>query len=170
MPQLNGSQTGGEMLQKGKINPERELMVYSRKKIQQKSKDLPIIMSENQSESQNEGPSNDSGNSGANVISYSPPSDLDIPIVIRKGTRTCTQRPIAKYLSYHRLSKNYRAFISNVSNLFIPRTIKEAISEPNWKLAINEEMNALKRNGTWEVVSLPRDKKIVGCKWVFIVK
>ena len=83
-------------------------MVYSRKKIQQKIKDLFIIMSENQSESQNEGPSNDSGNSSPNVISYSPPSDLDIPIAIRKGTRTrtCTQHPITKYLSYHRLSKN----------------------------------------------------------------
>ena len=31
-------------------------------------------------------------------------------------------------------------------------------------------MNALKKNGTWEVVELPRDNKIVGCKWVSTVK
>ena len=88
-------------------------------------------MFENQSESQNEGPSNDSGKSSPNVISHSPPSDLDIPIAIRKDTRTCTQHPIAKYLSYYRLSKNYRAFTSSISNLFVPRTIKEVIGEPN---------------------------------------
>ena len=31
-------------------------------------------------------------------------------------------------------------------------------------------MNALKKNGTWEVVELPRHKKTVSCKWVFMVK
>lgn len=31
-------------------------------------------------------------------------------------------------------------------------------------------MNALKKNGTWEIVELPREKKIVGCKWVFTIK
>ena len=31
-------------------------------------------------------------------------SDLDLPIAIRKGTRTCTRHPISKYVSYDRLS------------------------------------------------------------------
>ena len=44
------------------------------------------------------------------------------------------------------------------------------MENPNWKSAVLEEMNALKKNGTWEVVELPRHKKIVGCKWVFTVK
>lgn len=33
-----------------------------------------------------------------------------------------------------------------------------------------EEVNALRRSDTWEIVDLPKEKKIVGCKWVFIVK
>ena len=33
-----------------------------------------------------------------------------------------------------------------------------------------EEMNALRKNGTWEVVDLPIDQKRVRCKWVIIVK
>ena len=33
-----------------------------------------------------------------------------------------------------------------------------------------EEMNALKKNGPWEVVDLPREKKVVGCKWAFTIK
>ena len=52
----------------------------------------------------------------------------------------------------------------------VPRNIQEALDEPSWKLAVFEEMNALKKNGTWEVVDLPREKKVVGCKWVFTIK
>ena len=33
-----------------------------------------------------------------------------------------------------------------------------------------EEMRALQRNETWEIVDLPREKKTVGCKWVFTIK
>ena len=29
------------------------------------------------------------------------------------------------------------------------------------------EMDALEKNGTWELVELPKEKKLVGCKWVF---
>jgi hypothetical protein len=98
-------------------------------------------------------------------------SDLDIPIAIRKGIRTCTKYPIAKYISYQRLSNNHRTFISNISHVVVvPRNIQEALDDLNWKLAVLEEMNALRKNGTWELVDLPRDKKIVGCKWVFLVK
>jgi Reverse transcriptase (RNA-dependent DNA polymerase) len=33
-----------------------------------------------------------------------------------------------------------------------------------------EELEALDKNKTWELVSLPPGKKAVGCKWVFTVK
>ena len=36
-------------------------------------------------------------------------NDLDIPIDIRKGKRSCTSHPISKYLSYGKLSKKYNA-------------------------------------------------------------
>jgi hypothetical protein len=42
------------------------------------------------------------------------------------------------------------------------RNIQEALDDPNWKLAVLEEMNTLKKNGMWELVDLPRDKKTVG--------
>ena len=31
-------------------------------------------------------------------------------------------------------------------------------------------MNALQNNSTWEIVDLPKEKKTIGCKWVFTVK
>ena len=33
-----------------------------------------------------------------------------------------------------------------------------------------EEMNSLKRNGTQEIVKLPRDKRTMGCKQVFMIR
>ena len=33
-----------------------------------------------------------------------------------------------------------------------------------------EEMKALDSNNTWELVDRPKDKKVVGCKWVFTIK
>ena len=33
-----------------------------------------------------------------------------------------------------------------------------------------EEMNAFKKNGTWEIVDLLKEKRTLGCKWIFTVK
>lgn len=44
------------------------------------------------------------------------------------------------------------------------------MSDPNWVIAINEEMNSLHRNNTWELVDLPVGRKAIGCKWVFKIK
>ncbi|CAL8996419.1 unnamed protein product [Prunus brigantina] len=35
---------------------------------------------------------------------------------------------------------------------------------------MNEEMRALQKNGTWELVPLPHGKKTVGCRWIYTVK
>eukprot|EP00253_Pinus_taeda_P018477 PITA_18477 len=35
---------------------------------------------------------------------------------------------------------------------------------------MKDEMMALNKNGTWDLVELPKGRKIVGCKWVFKLK
>ena len=89
---------------------------------------------------------------------------------LRKGVRSCTQHPIANYLSYKKLSKSQKVVTSQIHDLFVPKNIQEALSHSDWKLAVLEEINALRKNGTWEVVELPKGKKTVGCKWVFTIK
>jgi hypothetical protein len=39
-----------------------------------------------------------------------------------------------------------------------------------WKEAVKNEMNALDKNATWDLVEIPRDMKTVGCKWVYKLK
>jgi hypothetical protein len=51
-----------------------------------------------------------------------------------------------------------------------PKTIEEAYSSPDadlWKEAVQNEMDSIMCNGTWEVVDRPYGCKPVGCKWVF---
>jgi len=35
---------------------------------------------------------------------------------------------------------------------------------------MDEEMATLDVNATWELVALPKDKKAIGCKWVYKIK
>ena len=35
---------------------------------------------------------------------------------------------------------------------------------------MNEDMSALEKNGTWEIVETLGDKRAVGCRWIYIVK
>ncbi|KAL4360740.1 hypothetical protein GQ457_04G014980 [Hibiscus cannabinus] len=51
-----------------------------------------------------------------------------------------------------------------------PQETQEALSHPNGRIAVKEEMDAILKNGTWEVVTLSRDKSTVGCKWIFTIK
>lgn len=39
---------------------------------------------------------------------------------------------------------------------------------PEWRKAIEEEIEALRKNGRWKTTDFPKGKMIVGCKWVFI--
>jgi hypothetical protein len=102
--------------------------------------------------------------------SSDPTNDLDVPIALRKGTRSCTKHPISNFVSYDSLSPSYRAFVLSVSSVSIPQDWREAYQEPVWRAAMVDEMKALAKNKTWELVDSPLGKKLVGCKWVFTVK
>ena len=38
--------------------------------------------------------------------------DLNLPIATRKGVRSCTQHTIGNFVSYDKLSPNFRAFVT----------------------------------------------------------
>ncbi|RVW11853.1 Retrovirus-related Pol polyprotein from transposon TNT 1-94 [Vitis vinifera] len=51
-----------------------------------------------------------------------------------------------------------------------PQTYKEAMSTPEapyWQEAVNDEINSIMQNHTWELVNLPPGNKPIGCKWIF---
>ena len=51
-----------------------------------------------------------------------------------------------------------------------PSTYSEAVSSVDsekWIMAMQEEMESLQKNKTWELGELPKGKRVVRCKWVF---
>jgi len=60
------------------------------------------------------------------------------------------------------------------SYVYEPATYEEAMADrqysAQWAQAISEEIKALEKNNTWELVDLPSGRKPVGSKWVFKVK
>jgi len=78
---------------------------------------------------------------------------------------------ISKYVSSHMLSQSYASLVSQLSSISIPSNIQKALTDPRWTKVMVDEMVALeKKNNTWDLVSLPRGKKTMGCKWVFTIK
>ena len=54
-----------------------------------------------------------------------------------------------------------------------PQTAEKALEGPyaqQWQKVIDAELQAMKENDVFEVVQLPKDRKAIGCKFVFKVK
>ena len=51
-----------------------------------------------------------------------------------------------------------------------PTTFEEDIQSSKWRAAMDLEMEAIERNGTWELTNLPKGMKKIGVKWVFKTK
>ncbi|GAU33196.1 hypothetical protein TSUD_206550 [Trifolium subterraneum] len=58
------------------------------------------------------------------------------------------------------------AFMADVE----PVNWHEALSDPNWKNAMNEEIKSIEKNNTWRLVDLPAQKKPITVKWIFKIK
>lgn len=63
-----------------------------------------------------------------------------------------------------------RGFVTKLDEEKIPMTFEQATRDSRWRDAINEELRALSKNQTWQIMKLPKGKKLVGCKWVFTIK
>jgi hypothetical protein len=99
---------------------------------------------------------------------------------LRKGTREAAQKSlppevfddhdIGNFVSYEALSPSYRAFVASLQTVSIPKDWKAAKQDPKWREAMIEELEALRKNKTWVLTTLPAGKKAVSCKWIYTVK
>ncbi|GJX20953.1 putative RNA-directed DNA polymerase [Tanacetum coccineum] len=67
------------------------------------------------------------------------------------------------------LEENF-VFSTSIIKIKEPTTYTEAAKDSRWVDAMNLEMEALYRNGTWEIVDLPIGRKPIGNKRVYRVK
>ena len=60
--------------------------------------------------------------------------------------------------------------VDNIESGEEPSTYEEVVScsdSSEWMIAMQEEMESLHKNVTWDLVRLPKGKKAIRCKWVF---
>ena len=67
---------------------------------------------------------------------------------------------------YHHLTEH----LLLLDDTQVPNTIQEAFKILEWKKAVQDEIDALEKNGTWTITNLPVGKRPVGCKWIFTIK
>ncbi|KAH9323687.1 hypothetical protein KI387_018326, partial [Taxus chinensis] len=51
-----------------------------------------------------------------------------------------------------------------------PQSFSKAHGIPKWDDAMAAEYSSLMKNHTWDLVSLPKGRKMVKCKWVYRTK
>ncbi|KAL3522542.1 hypothetical protein ACH5RR_015376 [Cinchona calisaya] len=54
--------------------------------------------------------------------------------------------------------------------LLIQPPFEEAVEKGEWKKAMKEELAAIKKNDTWELVDLPKNNMAIAVKWIFRTK
>jgi hypothetical protein len=72
---------------------------------------------------------------------------------ISKGVTTSSR--LANFCEHY-------SFVSSIE----PFRVEEALQDPDWVLAMQEELNNFKRNEVWSLVPRPK-QNVVGTKWVF---
>jgi hypothetical protein len=86
------------------------------------------------------------------------------PMVSRPQTRL--QSGIVKPKVYTDGTVRY----ANICTSDEPNSVEEALKSSKWKGAMQDEYEALQRNGTWNLVPPSQGKNIIDCKWVFKIK
>lgn len=62
------------------------------------------------------------------------------------------------------------AHLTLVATDFEPASVAEALENPDWKGAMQNEYNVLLKLKTWILSPLPAGKNLIDCKWVFNIK
>ena len=60
-------------------------------------------------------------------------------------------------------TSSYLALLSSTK----PQNVNEACKDKCWVEAMNEELEQVEKNNTWELVPRPHDKNVIVTKWIF---
>lgn len=64
----------------------------------------------------------------------------------------------------------YSALLASSPASKIPTTYLQASKDSKWVAAMENEIQALKSTGTWQLVPYNPNQNVVGCKWIFRIK
>ena len=80
-------------------------------------------------------------------------------------------------MGYSFVSKAYKVYQPQTRKMIISRYVHfnedeqwDYKKDPKWKKAMEDEMSMIQKNKTWELVVKPKDRKVIGVKWVYKTK
>jgi hypothetical protein len=86
---------------------------------------------------------------------------LDKNSGVRRSTRV---KYHVQIFTYDGFVAHYYAYMVRVIQEVEPTCFEQAVRNPKWDNAMDEEIVVLDANVIWELVALPKDKKVIGCK------
>lgn len=98
--------------------------------------------------------------------------DLQIPDEREKQSQNTPQRVLRdrKILRppnrYDPCASNFTALIGDVEEI----SVEDALNNPQWKRAMDDEMHSLDKTHTWLLTELPEGRKVLSNRWVFRIK
>ncbi|GJZ19206.1 ribonuclease H-like domain-containing protein, partial [Tanacetum coccineum] len=101
-----------------------------------------------------------------NVLSR---GNLDKNPSLSKGVQN-VKYGLEKYVGYSKLNSENFCFVTELNKTREPKTYFEASKYSHWTDAMNQEIDDLLRNCTWELVDLPEGRKAIGSKWIYKIK
>jgi hypothetical protein len=101
--------------------------------------------------------------------------DLDPGASPASSAPSSTPPPCARTRLQNQIVKPKKLFpgmirYANYCSTGEPETLHEALNDPLWKKAMDEEYSALMHNQTWHLVPAAQAKNLIDCKWVSKVK
>ena len=60
--------------------------------------------------------------------------------------------------------------MAQVSKNHDPETFAKSLGNLEWDATMDEEYRSLMANNTWDLVPLPKGRKLVICKWIYRTK
>jgi hypothetical protein len=72
-----------------------------------------------------------------------------------------------------RRSERIAALVSDGTEISAPNSYTEAMKRSDaeeWLNAMNKELSSIEKHETWDWVDIPKDKKLMGCRWVLSIK
>ncbi|XP_074315635.1 uncharacterized protein LOC141651839 [Silene latifolia] len=106
--------------------------------------------------------------SGYVLDSINSPSPPDSPT--SPSSSSGTPYTLANYVTCHKFSSRHKQFLAAITTSVEPTSFKMAMQDDGWCQAMQEEIDALEQNGTWDLAELPPNKKALGCRWVYKIK
>ncbi|GJT94665.1 putative ribonuclease H-like domain-containing protein [Tanacetum coccineum] len=96
-------------------------------------------------------------------------TNLDTHILVSPTptTRIHKDHPLEQIIGDTHLAPQTRGMIKNVTEHVKPKKVIQALQDPSWIEAMQEELLQFKLQQVWTLMDLPYGKRAIGTKWVY---